>query len=111
MVKTTKTFSIEIEIYEEAKRRGINLSQAAEMGIAQACNSALRDQGEKPETAVERAARALGAEDKKEFKESFLSALDEQIFYAKGWKNKIRNITGIKLTQEETIELYNILRV
>lgn len=33
MTKTTKTFTIEIEIYEKAQAAGINMSEAAENGI------------------------------------------------------------------------------
>ena len=103
MVKTNKTFSIEIEIYEEARRKGINLSEAAEMGIAQAVQMAIPDKIKK-QTPIEKAQDAF--EERPEFKSRFITALKEDTSFAKGWKNIILNETGIKLSQEETIQLF-----
>jgi post-segregation antitoxin (ccd killing protein) len=106
-MKTLVSVTIDTVIMEEARRKRINISEACEMGIAKQLNMAVPGRPAK-QTIEDKAADALEAIP--ELKAMFLDALDKDIIFAKGWRTRIMNGTGLELTNAQVMGLYHRLK-
>ena len=102
MSKIARLFTVDVKIYEAARRRGINMSDAAEQGMRSALD--MRDVEKKAEgmsDAFKRAWELLSDEDRRQC----VSAMQRNPNYAHGQKKKIKNLTGVDVSEDELKKL------
>lgn len=101
MVKISRSFTVDVEIYMKARSKGINLSEAAEWGIMNMAN--IKDlEGRKKTDSMVAALELMSDGDK----ESCMSCVGRDPGFSKGWKNRIKTLTGINVTETEIIEVF-----
>jgi len=103
MSKIARLFTIDYEVYDEARRQGINLSEAAEFGIRSMI--AMEDVREKAGSYSPEMQKLLGEitpEDIRKCQES----VKRDILFAKGWKRAFEKNYGVEVTQKEIIKVF-----
>jgi len=103
MTKALISVTVEISVLEEAHKRNINISQAAEEGIKAAC-------GGKIEGIIHRLSKLERVESKLDEDKRLLFIGRMKIEQVNFCKTIIFKSTGIKLNDEEILELYNKLK-
>jgi len=111
MTKSNITVSVETEIVEESRKKGINISEAAEAGIANAVGMGgvmeSRDRAEREDKF-----REVFDSLTKQEKVGIINALnpDNGNKYVEGWIKIIKLKTGKKFTTLEIKDLYDYVK-
>jgi len=94
MTKTSKNFTIDVEIYEKARMKGINMSEAAERGIAEA--SGQKSKIKTTQTNVEKVLSMMS-----EISTKWILNHTNDVIYCQG---KAWDIAKVRLSELETRE-------
>ena len=104
-MKTMVTVTVEAYIMEEARKRGINISEAAEAGITLACD--LPPVIKK--TPDDKISQVIALLDLKA-QQDLVATIERNAIFAKGQARLIAMKTGILLKKEEVLALVGRIR-
>ena len=103
MVKIARCLTIEHDVYEQARKKHINISAAAEFGIRSALN--MKEIDDKVKDMNDRVKSAIIS-----LSDDRISRCRADLKHSKSFANKwikiIENISGEKLSRDEIIEVF-----
>lgn len=103
MSKIARLVTIDVQVYQAARMRGINLSDAAEQGIRSAiCMDKIEEKAKACSPAMEKALSLMTASDKARAP----IVLSECPGKASAWKRRIKNLTNMDVSEDEILKVF-----
>lgn len=103
MARIARLFTVDVEVYEEARRKGINLSEAAELGLRSVIRMEdVREKAKKYSVAMQKLLREITDEDMRKCQE----AIKRDTQFSIGWRRIFKNKYECDVTREEINKVF-----
>lgn len=103
MVKVHTNVTIDHELRDEAKKRGINISKLIDESLREALSMDLRELEKAEMSENMKKALEMMTDDEKR---KCIECIKKNRAFAKGWKNRIKNTTGFDVAEAEIIDVF-----